>query len=316
MFLPDLNLNEFPSSTWVDVSNIGADQWERLLFEVRPAILITGWGTPDIPERFARWSELPLRYICNVTGGIKSFVPRCLLERGILVSNWGTTISHTIAEHAMLLTLGALRNLPLWNGFMDMPADRTSTLRTQSLRGKRIGLHGFGGIARELVGLLKPFRVELAAYSFGVPRQLFEDHDVRFCESLEELFSISNVIIECEALTPQSRGSVTEAIFSLLPNDGAFINVGRGAVVDEAGLVQLAAAGKIRVALDTFQQEPLPSESALLRIPGALLSPHIAGPTTDGFALCGEFAMTNLRHYLRGEMVDGAVTLEIYDRST
>ena len=124
------------------------------------------------------------------------------------------------------------------------------------------------------------------------------------------------MLIECEALTSLTRGSVTAAILDLLPPDAVFVNVGRGAVVDEPALVRRAARGLVRVALDVFEHEPLPPDSEFYRIPNALLSPHIAGPTADTFPLCGEFALDNVRQYLQGGKIAGLVTLEAYDRSS
>jgi len=317
MFLPGRNLEEEfgAKARWIDTSKIDKDEWEHLLYEASPEILVTAWDTPALSESFALESNLALRYVCHMCGGVRTRVPRNLLARGVLVSNWGTAISHTIAEQAILLTLGALRNLPLWGSFMQLPATRIFQLRTQSLRGRRVGLHGFGGIAREIVEMLKPFRVDISAYSAGVPRELFEHHGVRPCESLEELFSHNNVLIECEALTPVTRGSVTGPLLDLLPQDAVFVNVGRGAVVDEQALIRCAAQGRIRIAVDVYAQEPPALDSGLFRIPNALLSPHIAGPTSDTLPLCGEFAMSNLHKFLQGESVDGVVTLEAYDRS-
>ena len=248
-------------------------------------------------------------------------IPRDLIERGVLVSNWGTSISHTIAEHAILLMLGALRNLPMWRPFLkEWPSTARNpprkTLKTQSLRGKRVGLHGFGAVARELARLLKPFGVKISAYSNGVPPGLFEKHDVYCCNTLKELFSSSDVLIECEALNSASKGSIDETILRCLPENAVFVNVGRADVVDEEALIKIAAENHLRLGLDVFHKEPLALDSALLELPQTLLSPHIAGPAEDSFPVLWEFAMENLRRYLLGESIDALVTLDVYDRAT
>ena len=122
--------------------------------------------------------------------------------------------------------------------------------------------------------------------------------------------------MECEALPPQSTGTVTEKHFRLMPEDAIFVNVGRGAVVDEKALTRVAAEGRIRVALDVFEIEPLPGDSPLLNIEGVIVSPHIAGPAGDCFQACGDYALNNVARYLKGQSLNGLVTLEIYDRST
>jgi phosphoglycerate dehydrogenase-like enzyme len=92
--------------------------------------------------------------------------------------------------------------------------------------------------------------------------------------------------------------------------------VGRGQVVDEEALVKIASEGRLRLGLDVFHLEPLPPNSPLFKIPHALLSPHLAGPTEDGFPLLAEFAIRNIHRYLDGSDVEGRVTLDAYDRST
>jgi phosphoglycerate dehydrogenase-like enzyme len=286
------------------------------LLELDPEILVTGWDTPGLPEAYRDRDDLTLRYVCHLTGGVKQIVSRPMLERGVVVTNWGAAISHTIAEHAILLTLAALRNLPRWSTMMTLPADRISQLRTRSLRGSRVGLHGFGGIARELAGLLNAFQAKVSAYSEGVPKHVYGEYNVAPRASLEDLFLNSDVLIECEALTPQTRGSVTADLLDFLPPDAVFVNVGRGPVVDEVALSDAARAGRIRAALDVFAQEPLPPDSPWFDMADAVLSPHIGGPTWDASPLCGEFALANLRRYLLGEPLEAVVTLDVYDRTS
>jgi phosphoglycerate dehydrogenase-like enzyme len=158
--------------------------------------------------------------------------------------------------------------------------------------------------------------VDIAAFSPGVQNAMMDEFGVRACTGLHELFSRSEVLFECEGLNEQSRGSVSEEILRLLPEDAVFVNVGRGAVVDEDALAALARDGRVRAGLDVFRSEPLPSGSPLLGNPRVLLSPHVAGPTWETYPLCGAQAMKNLAKYLRGEAPENRVTLEVYDRTT
>ena len=322
-FLPQFDAAALPPAdyAWIDLPELTETAWEECLFEQRPTLLVTGWGTPAIPGRFARSPEMSLRYICHLAGSVRQIVPRALVERGVRVSNWGTAISGSVAEHAVLLTLAALRNLPAWDDYMRRWPQRDEPhtylpLETRTLRGKRVGLHGFGSIARELVGMLRAFGAEVSSYSWGVPPALFERYGVRRCDSLETLFSGSDVLIECEALTAHNQGTVNAAMLRRLPAGAVFVNVGRGHVVDEAALAQVAAERGLRLGLDVYCEEPLPASSPLRALPGALLSPHIAGPARDAFGGLCQFALANLRRHLLGEPIEAEVTLEVYDRST
>ncbi len=301
---------------WVSDEDLKTDRWKAIVYDFRPEVLVTAWKAPrllDDPDAL----PASVKYICNVTGSIKGIVSRPMLENGLLVTNWGNAISHTIAEHALLLTLASLRLLPRWPYFLKEKSNKeVKNAKIQSLFKKRVGLHGFGAIARELVQILKPFQVSVSAYSEGVPSELFSKQGVHQSNSLEALFSGSDVLIECEALTPSTRGIVTKALLLCLPEDAVFVNIGRGAVADEEALAQLAREGRLRVALDVYQKEPLPDDSPLFQVPQVILSPHIGGPTSDSYVCCGEFALKNLQNYFSGQPLEGLVTLPIYDRTT
>lgn len=321
LFFPEELQGRFPGirQTWLDLSHNTDTHWEDLLRDLNPTVLVAAWSCPPLPLAWIQRKNCLLRYYCAVTGSVKPSVPRELFERNILVSNWGNVISHTVAEHALLMVLACLRNASLWPEFTTRPYslfEIAPILQSRSLRGKRVGLHGFGAVARELVAILKPHQVELAAYSEGVPPSLYKNHDVLVCTSLGELFSRSDILIEAEGLNMRSRHSVTAEILECLPQGAVFVNVGRGAVVDETALARLARDGRIRVGLDVFQQEPLPLHSPLLSHPAILLSPHVAGPTGDTYWLCGQQALDNLQRYLGGKTPYNLVTREAFGRAT
>jgi phosphoglycerate dehydrogenase-like enzyme len=301
-----------------DVSDEGV--WASLLDAIRPEVLVVGWSAPALPEGYLEQTRCPLRYICFVTGSVRRLVPRRFVERGGWASNWGDVVAPMVAEHALLLLLAALRRLPEWPAFFTPPAGEPPApllqLRTRSLRGRTVSLHGFGFIARELVRLLQPFDVRLRAYSAGVPADYMREWGVEPVDDLNTLFGGAEIVVECEALTPASIGTVGAEQINWLAEHAVFVNVGRGAVVDEVALARRAATGKLHLALDVFAAEPLATDSPLRAIPGALLSPHIAGPTHDRLLDLGRRAILNLQRYLAGQPPLGLITPEIYDRST
>jgi len=303
----------------LDAAGLSPRAWENALRDLRPSVLVTAWSCPPLPESWALAEDCPLRYVCSVTGSVKDRVPREMLVNGLLVSNWGVLVSPTVAEHALLMVLSLLRSAPSWPELLQRPrhaVEMMEVLRSRTLRGKRVGLHGFGAVARALVEMLRPFDVELAAYSHGVPRALMDEFGVRPCRDLAELFSHSEILIECEGLNDRTRGTVTESLLRRLPRDAVFVNVGRAAVVDETALVTLARERHLRIGLDVFHREPLPGDTPLRELPNVLLSPHVAGPVGETYPLCGAQALENLERYLNGEAPENQVTLEIYDRAT
>jgi phosphoglycerate dehydrogenase-like enzyme len=177
-------------------------------------------------------------------------------------------------------------------------------------------LHGFGSIAQSLVPMLRPFTQDIRAYSPHVPDALFAQYGVRRVTTLEELFAGSDVVVELAAATPANYHVVTESLLRAMPEGGVFVNVARGSVVDEAALVRVAREGRLQIALDVFETEPLPPDSPLRGLPNVTLLPHLGGPTRDRRRDSGALALRNIRAWLRGEPLEAVVTLEVYDRAT
>lgn len=306
--------------TWIDSATFKSyEDWMECLKELLPTVVVSCWSTPALPPSLLLSDSFPLRYLCHTTGTVKSKVPRDFIARGGLVTNWGNVISHNVAEHALLLVLASLRKITNWRESIvtnNGTWGNAYLMKTKSLRGKKVGIHGIGNVANELVRLLRPFDVECRAFSQNVPPDFVKERGCIPCRDLKELFRESEIVVECEALTPQSTGSVTEELLRAMPEGALFVNVGRGAVVDEKALMRVVAEGRIRVALDVFDTEPLPADSPFLKHEDVVVSPHIAGPAGDWFHRCGDYALENVDRYLAGRPLNGVVSVEIYDRTT
>ncbi|MEM7455669.1 MAG: hydroxyacid dehydrogenase [Planctomycetota bacterium] len=313
---PDLEgrLRElFPALKWV-AAPVSESDWHNLLRENSPEIVLCAWETPVLPDDSAEY----LKYVCYLCGSIRKLIPRELIVHGLKVTNWGSTISNTVAECSLLLILAALRRVGNWS--VDM---RTRGLwkegrhpDTLSLFKRKVGLHGLGAISRELVKLLKPFEVEIASYSPSVPEETFNQLDVRRAETLEDLFSTSDVLVELAPGKPENYHLVGDELLSLLPPQAVFVNLGRGMVVDEDALVRASRERGLHIALDVYETEPLPADSPLRSLENITLLPHLGGPTPDRRRDCGELALTNLENYLSGKPLFNLIDLVTYDRAT
>ena len=216
-----------------------------------------------------------------------------------------------------MLILSALRRAGHWIPAMQRPgAWKDGRTETASLFGRRVGLHGFGGVARELTRLLRPFGVEISVCAPETDPELYATHGARPTATLEELFARSDVIVELAPLIPETAGIVTERLLRLIRPGGVFVNVGRGATVDEAALIRVAREGRIQVALDVYGTEPLPADSGLRGLSNVILLPHLGGPTTDRCRDAGAFGLRNLRAYLEDRPLEAVITPEVFDLST
>lgn len=321
MFFPDPLVDELRSVcvplVECDSTAVSAERWRETLERARPEVIVAGWNAPMLPPDAVSLTGDRLKYLCCVTGSVRHLVDQDHLEAGMLVSNWGPTAAPTVAEAALMMILAALRRVNAWYPLMQIERGwRTGGEPFCSLFERRVGIHGIGNIARQLVRLLQPFGVQITAYSEGVPDAVFADAGVRQAPSLAALFESNDVIVEAEALIPATTGIVTASLLRRIPRGGVFVNVGRGAVVNERDLAAVAAEGRIEVALDVFEEEPLAADSPLRGLPNVLLMPHVAGLTTDMMHHAGRFAIANLRRYFAGEPIEAHITPEVFARST
>ncbi|MEC5384451.1 hydroxyacid dehydrogenase [Uliginosibacterium sp. H3] len=319
-FLPapliDELLSLLPAHRIVDPLSLKADDWATLLAEFRPQLIITGRKTPMLPDDIAIGGD-GLRYVCHLAGSVKHLVSDTHLRRGLLVSNWGNSVSRVMAECGLFLTIAALRRASHWALAMHREGSwKDGNTEFFSLFERRVGLHGFGAIARELLRLIQPFGVKLQTWSPSVPEAELAALGVQRAASLEALFDDNEVVIELASLTPRNRGIVDEAMLRRLRPGSVFVNIGRGAVVDEAAMVRVAREGKVQFALDVFTEEPLPLDSGLRGLSNVTLLPHLAGPTTDRQRDAGAFALENIRRHLAGDLPTALIDAEAFARST
>jgi phosphoglycerate dehydrogenase-like enzyme len=316
-FFPEPLLTELraltPHIEIVDPTCLSPAAFAEKLRALDPDILLACWKTPLLPE------TLPprLRYVCYLTGSVKTLVTRAHLERGLLLTNWGGSISRVVAECALLHTLNCLRRSTQWTFAMHQQgAWKNGRTDAASLFERRIGIHGFGPVAREFVRLIRPFNCTVTVFAPDVDSAYEREYGIKRAPSLEALFSGSDVLVELAPLIPATSGLIDEKLLRLLPPGAAFVNVGRGAVVDEAALITIAREGEIQFGLDVFAHEPLAPDHPLRGLPNVFLTPHFAGPTLDRYPDATAQALRNLRAFTQGLPLEAIVTPEVYDRST
>jgi len=304
----------------VDWSKAGSKEY-RADFAARiaaanPEILVICWDTPKLTaETHAKTTNL--KYLVNLAGTVRGLVGRECIEKGLLVSNWGTVIARTIAEAALMMILGALRRVTTTQFHMHVRKGwRRGDVRPMSLFERRVGLHGLGGIARELVKLLEPFGCRIESYSPHAPDETFERLGVVRQPSLRDLYATNDVVSVHAGLTPETRGMVSKDILASMKDGAVLVNTARGAVIDEEALAAELKSGRIDAALDVFEREPPPEDSPLRGLENCMLVPHEAGPTDDRKVDMGRLGLRNIKRYLAGEEPEFVVTLERYDLST
>lgn len=190
-----------------------------------------------------------------------------------------------VAEHALGLIIAAARRLDVairaidehrWAGELGTGQPLDNATRFTLVHGAQIVIWGFGGIGKTLARYLRP----LGATVVGVARSAGERDGVRVVtrEELPQVLAQADVLVDILPATAETAGIIDADVLAMLPAKAWLVNVGRGATVDQAAVIQALREGTIAgAALDVTTPEPLPADDPLWDAPNLILTPHSAG---------------------------------------
>lgn len=208
-----------------------------------------------------------------------------LARRGIrlALTPVGTTLS--VAEHTLLLTLAACRRLPFADNELRHGRWHVNSLRPYSLElsGRTVGYIGMGRIGREAARLFRAFRTSGLYYDpYTVLSEVQERELGLERVDLERLLTQADVVSLHIPATPETRHLINAETLAHMKRTAVLVNTARGSIVDEGALYEALSCGRIGAAgLDVFESEPLTTESPLVTLPNAVLTPHISAGTRD-----------------------------------
>jgi phosphoglycerate dehydrogenase-like enzyme len=200
--------------------------------------------------------------------------------------------------------------------------DRMRTTRTSSgwgvvpgigNYGRRVGVIGASRIGRRVLELLRPFDLrpaltdpyvdEREAAALGVPLL-----------PLDDLLRTSDIVTVHAPETPETHHMIGRRELALMPDGAVLINTARGALVDHDALVAELRAGRLTAILDVTDPEPLPADSPLYDLPGAFVTPHLAGSQGNELARLGLTVAEEAERLLTGGKPAYAVDVAALER--
>ncbi len=281
--------------------------------------LVTGWGTPPLSEAVFENAD-KLKIIAHSAGSVKAFLRAEVVEKYIIPGNIcvfsaNGAIALNVAESTIGLMIMVSRRFmdhALFIRQTDGWRDPNTPSNGVYLMGSTVGIVSASKVGRYVIELLKPFKVKILVYD-----PYLSDWEAGrlgvYKTELDDLFAKSDFVTLHAPSIPQTYHIVGERQLKLLRDGAVLINTSRGSVIDHSALYAEAKTGRILVALDVTDPEPLPPDNPLRKLQNVILTPHISGAGHYGYFMIGTTTLQALEDFFAGKPVDGAVDFSKYD---
>ncbi len=244
-----------------------------------------------------------LRLVQLLTAGYETVLPH--VPEGVRLANAAGVHDASTSELAVALALAALREVPRFVRAQDEGRWLRSVIYP-SLADKRVLVVGYGAIGRAVAARMAPFEVRLTAVASRARAGDDLVGPVHGVDELPRLLPEQDVVVVIVPLSPSTERLVDDAFLSRMPDGSVLVNVARGRVADTDAL--LRHAGRLTLALDVTDPEPLPADHPLWHAPGVLISPHVGGSTTAFIPRAERLLREQLERYVAGEDLVNVVT--------
>jgi phosphoglycerate dehydrogenase-like enzyme len=302
------------------LSNLGTVVWNETDRDWTPAELaahlpgadavITSWGTPVFtPELLAVADRLKI--VGHAAGSVKRLLPPEGWARGIVVVSSAALIADSVAEYTLWAMLSMQRNLYRYERIMKVERGWKTAQQDygHEVYFKKVGIVSASMVGRRVINLLKPFRCDVRVYDPYLSEEDSRNLGVRKA-SLEELFAECDIVSVHAPTTPETKRMIGAAHFKALHDGALFVNTARTWVLDQDALIAELQTGRIRAAIDVFDEEPLPPDHPVRDLDNVFLTPHISAYTTESRLRLVEGVAEDIRRFFAGEPLTLAVPPE------
>jgi len=230
-------------------------------------------------------------------------------RKGVAVFNAPFSNTRSVVELALAEIILLMRGIPEKLRLMDRGVWDKSAKAASEVRGKRLGIIGYGNIGMQLSVLAESLGMEVCFYDVAEKLALGR---ARKCATLAELLETSDAVTVHVDGRAENTGLIGAPEFTRMKPGAVFLNLSRGHVVDLEALHQQLDSGRLRgAAVDVFPEEPRangePFEHALRTLPNALLTPHIGGSTLEAQQDIGRFVSSRLIDFINTGSTENSV---------
>jgi phosphoglycerate dehydrogenase-like enzyme len=254
--------------------------------------LMGSWVTTTVTLTEDDYAAAPkLKLVQLMSAGYEHVDLNLAARFGVPVATFGDAMASVVAEHTLLLILAVYRRLLQLDAAVRSGAWRSGEPVLRELRGKRVGLIGFGFIGREVAARLHAFECDVVHFSRSSASL-----------PLDELLATSDVVSLHVPLAPATRGLIDSRALALMKPDAVLINTSRGPVVDQVALLAALRDGRLAGAgLDVLDPEPPVADDPLLQLPNVVFTPHNAGQAEEVWPRIVRTCFQNVARVAQGE---------------
>jgi D-3-phosphoglycerate dehydrogenase len=244
-------------------------------------------------------ARLPRLKFISQTGRVTPHIDlAACTERGVVVLQ-GTGSPHAPAELTFALILSAARRIP--QEVARLKAGRWQTTLGVGLRGRTLGVFGFGNIGKLVAGYGRAFGMRVLAWGRETTLEKARHDGFEAARSREQFFAEADFLTLHLRLTDETRGIVAAADLARMKPAATLINTSRAQLVAPGALLAALRAGRPGfAALDVFDHEPVPPDDPLLALESVICTPHLGYVEKDGYELYFGAAFDNVVGLLRG----------------
>ncbi len=255
--------------------------------------------------------KLPRLKMISQTGRVGNHIDiTACTERGIVVAE-GVGSPIAPAELTWALIMAAMRRLPQYIGNLKHGAWQQSGLKSaamppnfglgQVLRGRTLGIWGYGKIGQLVAGYGRAFGMQVLVWGSSGSREKAVADGYLAASSCEELFQHSDVLSLHLRLNDSTRGIVGLDDLSQMKPTALIVNTSRAELIEPDALVSALNRGRPGMAaVDVFETEPIMQGQALLRLENCICTPHIGYVELDSYQLYFNLAFDNVVNFIRG----------------
>ena len=253
-------------------------------------------GQPNLDKKLLSKAK-KLKAIINVESNfMKNMDYEYCFKKGIHVIATSPVFSKPVAEIALGMTLSLLRNIHIAHSDFVNGKEKyglESNLNASLLSEKKIGLLGFGDLAKSLYPLLLPFTKDINVYDPWVPKTKIKKLGFKSI-SLNQMFKKCEVIYVLAAVTTKNKNLIDKKLLNKMNSNSLFILMSRAAVVNFNDLIKRVKKGDIFVAIDVFPKEPVAKNNPIRKVKNILFSAHRAGALETAFYNMGNIVLKDM----------------------